>query len=157
MPTNSGNLSFEKDIWNAADKLRGNVDASENKHVILGLIFLKYISDSFEEKYDQLVEEGAGFEEERDEYLANNIFFVPEGSKWAYIAKHSNTQEIGQVIDNAMVEIEKENNRLKRILSKNFFQPALDKRRLGKIIDMVITRQLNSLNVYIGGFINERN
>lgn len=136
MPINTGNLGFEKDIWNAADKLRGNVDASEYKHVILGLIFLKYISDSFEEKYDELLNEGAGFEEEKDEYLAHNIFFVPEKSRWSYIAKHSKNQEIGQVIDNAMVEIEKENNRLKGILPKNFARPELDKRRLGEIVDM---------------------
>lgn len=136
MPINTGNLGFEKDIWNAADKLRGNVDASEYKHVILGLIFLKYISDSFEEKYDQLVEEGAGFQEERDEYVAHNIFFVPENSRWDFIAKQSNNQEIGQVIDNAMLEIEKENNRLKGILPKNFSRPELDKRRLGEIVNM---------------------
>ena len=136
MPINVGNLGFEEKIWSAADKLRGNVDASEYKHVVLGLIFLKYISDSFEERYDELVEEGAGFEEERDEYLAENIFYVPEEARWEYIAKHSKDQEIGQVVDNAMVQIEKENIRLKGILPKNFARPELDKRRLGEIVDL---------------------
>ena len=136
MPINTASIGFEKEIWSAADKLRGNVDASEYKHVVLGLIFLKYISDSFEEKYDSLVEEGSGFEEERDEYVAENIFYVPEKARWSYIAKHSNVQEIGQVIDGAMVEIENENQRLKGILPKNFSRPELDKRRLGEVVDI---------------------
>ncbi|HHX60384.1 MAG TPA: SAM-dependent DNA methyltransferase [Epulopiscium sp.] len=136
MSISAGNLGFEKDIWKAADKLRGNVDASEYKHVVLGLIFLKYISDSFEAKFNELVEEGARFEEERDEYLAENIFFVPEKARWDYIAKHSNDQEIGQIIDQAMVEIEKENIRLKGVLPKNFARPELDKRRLGEVVDL---------------------
>ncbi len=136
MPLNTANLGFEDKIWQAADRLRGNMDASEYKHVVLGLIFLKYISDSFKEKYDELVEEGAGFEEERDEYLAENIFYVPEKARWDYIARHSNDQEIGQIIDKAMVEIEKENIRLKGILPKNFSRPELDKRRLGEVVDL---------------------
>lgn len=136
MPVNSANLGFEKMIWAAADRLRGNMDASEYKHVVLGLIFLKYISDSFEEKHQELVEEGAGFEEERDEYLADNIFYVPEESRWDYIAKHSNQSEIGQVIDRAMAAIENENIRLKGILAKNFARPELDKRRLGETVDI---------------------
>ncbi len=136
MPINTASLGFEKDIWSAADKLRGNMDASEYKHVVLGLIFLKYISDSFESKYEELVEEGAGFEEERDEYLADNIFYVPEKARWDYIAKHANDQEIGQIIDNAMVEIERENIRLKGILPKTFARPELDKRRLGEVVDI---------------------
>ena len=103
MPINTASLGFEKDIWSAADKLRGNMDASEYKHVVLGLIFLKYISDSFELKYNELVGEGAGFVEERDEYYAENIFYVPEKARWDYIAKHANDQEIGQIIDQAML------------------------------------------------------
>lgn len=136
MPLNTADLGFEKKIWKAADKLRGNIDASEYKHVVLGLIFLKYISDSFEEKYQELVEEGAGFEEEKDEYIADNIFYVPEEARWSYIAKHANRPEIGQIIDNAMAAIERENNRLKGILPKNFARPELDKRRLGEIVDV---------------------
>ena len=136
MPINTANLGFESEIWKAADKLRGNIDASEYKHVVLGLIFLKYISESFEERYRELKEEGAGFEDERDEYLGANIFYVPEKARWSYIAKAANTQEIGQVIDNAMVEIEKENPRLRGILPKNFARPELDKRRLGEVVDI---------------------
>lgn len=136
MPINSADLGFEKKIWKAADKLRGNMDASEYKHVVLGLIFLKYISDSFEEKYIELVEEGAGFEEEKDEYLAENIFYVPEEARWSYISKHANQQEIGQIIDNAMVAIERENTRLAGILPKTFARPELDKRRLGEVVDL---------------------
>lgn len=136
MMDNTISLGFEKKIWEAADKLRGNVDASEYKHVVLGLIFLKYISDSFEERYQELLAEGAGFEEEIDEYLAHNIFFVPEQARWSNIAKHANTQEIGQVIDQAMVAIENENRRLKGILPKNFARPELDKRRLGEVVDI---------------------
>lgn len=136
MPINSADLGFEKKIWKAADKLRGNMDASEYKRVVLGLIFLKYISDSFEEKYIDLVEEGAGFEEEKDEYLAENIFYVPEEARWSYISKHANQQEIGQIIDNAMVAIERENTRLAGILPKTFARPELDKRRLGEVVDL---------------------
>src|SRR5699024_4274984 len=136
MPINSADLGFEKKIWKAADKLRGNMDASEYKHVVLGLIFLKYISDSFEEKYIELVEEGAGFEEEKDEYLAENIFYVPEEARWSYISKYANQQEIGQIIDNAMVAIERENSRLAGILPKTFARPELDKRRLGEVVDI---------------------
>lgn len=136
MQINSADLGFEKKIWNAADKLRGNMDASEYKHVVLGLIFLKYISDSFEEKYQELLEEDEGFEEEKDEYLAENIFYVPSKARWSSIAKYSNTPEIGQVIDEAMVEIENENRRLKGILPKNFARPELDKRRLGEVVDI---------------------
>jgi len=92
---NSANLGFEVEIFKAADKLRGNIDAAEYKNIVLGLIFLKYISDSFLERYEELVEEGDGFEEDRDEYLAENIFFVPEEARWDYIAKQAMTPEIG--------------------------------------------------------------
>lgn len=133
---NSADLGFEKEIFKAADKLRGNIDAAEYKNVVLGLIFLKYISDSFEEKYKALLAEGDGFEEDRDEYLAENIFFVPEEARWDYIAKQATTPEIGQVIDKAMIAIEEENDRLKGILPKNFARPELDKRRLGEVVDL---------------------
>src|SRR5699024_2161778 len=106
------------------------------KNVVLGLIFLKYISDSFIERYNELVEEGDGFEEDRDEYLAENIFFVPKEARWDYVASKSMTPEIGQVIDQAMVAIEEENDRLKGILPKNYGRPELDKRRLGEVVDL---------------------
>lgn len=132
----SANLGFEKEVFKAADKLRGNIDAAEYKNIVLGLIFLKYISDSFEERYQVLVEEGDGFEEERDEYTAENIFFVPEKARWGYIAKHATDAGIGQVIDQAMIAIEEENDRLRGILPKNYARPELDKRRLGEIVDL---------------------
>ena len=130
------NLGFEKEIFAAADKLRGNIDAAEYKNVVLGLIFLKYISDSFEEKYKALIEEGDGFEEDRDEYVPENIFFVPKEARWDYVASQAMTPEIGQVIDKAMVAIEEENDRLKGILPKNYARPELDKRRLGEVVDL---------------------
>ena len=139
--TNAGGQStatigFVQQIWKAADILRGNIDASEYKHVILGLIFLKYISDKFDERYLQLINEGEGFEEEIDEYTAERIFFVPPSSRWNVIAKAAHTPEIGQVIDDAMRAIEKENKRLKDVLPKTFARPELDKRRLGDVVDL---------------------
>ena len=134
--TNTSSIGFEKQIWDAACVLRGNMDASEYKSVVLGLIFLKYISDRFEAKYSELVAEGDGFEEDVDEYAAENIFFVPENARWKVIAAAAHTPEIGTVIDNAMRSIEKENKRLKDILPKNFARPELDKRRLGEVVDL---------------------
>ncbi len=133
---NTANIGFEKQIWDAACVLRGNMDASEYKSVVLGLIFLKYISDRFEEKYQQLIEEGDDFEEDVDEYISEGIFFVPESARWSVIAAKAHTPEIGTVIDDAMRAIEKENKRLKDILPKNFARPELDKRRLGEVVDL---------------------
>lgn len=133
---NSAEIGFEKEIWKAADKMRGNIDASEYKSVVLGLIFLKYISDKFEAKYDELVAEGEGMEEDMDEYTCDNIFFVPQNARWGAIATMAHTPEIGQAIDDAMRAIEKENKRLKDILPKNFSRPELDKRRLGEVVDL---------------------
>lgn len=143
MATNTNaNIGFEKQIWDAACVLRGNMDASEYKSVVLGLIFLKYISDRFEAKYNALVEEGDGFEEDKDEYTAENIFFVPENARWKVIAAAAHTPEIGAVIDEAMRSIEKENKRLKDILPKNFARPELDKRRLGEVVDLFTNIQM---------------
>ena len=136
MADNTASIGFEKQIWDAACVLRGNIDASEYKSVVLGLIFLKYISDRFDEKYQQLVEEGDGFEEDVDEYISEGIFFVPETARWSVIASKAHTPEIGTVIDDAMRAIEKENKRLKDILPKNFARPELDKRRLGDVVDL---------------------
>ena len=132
----TADIGFEKQIWNAACVLRGNMDASEYKNVVLGLIFLKYISDRFEAKYQELFEEGDGFEEDIDEYISEGIFFVPVGARWSEIAAKAHTPEIGVVIDDAMRAIEKENKRLKDILPKNFARPELDKRRLGDVVDL---------------------
>ncbi len=142
--TNTADIGFEDKIWKAADKMRGNIDASEYKSVVLGLIFLKYISDKFDAKYRQLVDEGEGFEEDKDEYLSNQnanggydpIFYVPAEARWSVIAEKAHTPEIGVAIDNAMRAIEKENRRLKDILPKNFARPELDKRRLGEVVDL---------------------
>ena len=133
---NTAGIGFEKQIWDAACVLRGNIDASEYKSVVLGLIFLKYISDRFDEKYQQLIEEGDGFEEDIDEYISEGIFFVPENARWSVIASNAHTPEIGTIIDEAMRSIEKENKRLKDILPKNFARPELDKRRLGEVVDL---------------------
>ena len=139
---NTSNIGFEKQIWDAACVLRGNIDASEYKSVVLGLIFLKYISDRFEAKHQELVAEGDGFEEDKDEYTAENIFFVPENARWSAIAAAAHTPEIGTVIDEAMRSIEKENKRLKDILPKNFARPELDKRRLGEVVDLFTNIQM---------------
>ena len=133
---NTAEIGFEEQIWRAADKLRGNVDPSEYKNVILGLIFLKYISDKFDERYAELIEEGEGFEEDRDEYTFKNVFYVPENARWKTIAAAAHTPEIGSVIDNAMRSIESENKKLKDILPKDFSRPELDKRRLGDVVDL---------------------
>ena len=134
--TNTTNIGFEDQIWTAANILRGNMDASEYKNIVLGLIFLKYISDRFESKYLELKEEGEGWEEYKDSYAAENIFFVPPEARWQVISYAAHTAEIGKVIDNAMALIEKENSRLKNILPKGFARPELDKRRLGEVVDL---------------------
>ena len=139
---NTATIGFEKQIWDAACVLRGNMDASEYKNVVLGLIFLKYISDRFDDKYQELVEEGDGFEEDIDEYTSEGIFFVPANARWSEIATKAHTPEIGAVIDDAMRAIEKENKRLKDILPKNFTRPELDKRRLGDVVDLFTNIQM---------------
>ena len=140
--TNATTIGFEKQIWDAACVLRGNIDASEYKSVVLGLIFLKYISDRFEAKYQELVNEGEGFEEDMDEYMAENIFFVPENARWKVISAAAHTPQIGTVIDAAMVSIEQANPKLKGILPKNFARPELDKRRLGEVVDLFTNIQM---------------
>jgi len=129
-------LGFEAQIWDAACKLRGNIDASEYKNVVLGLIFLKYISDSFDIKHEALVREGEGFEEDKDEYASDDIFWVPTDARWSVIAKAAHTSEVGTAIDNAMRLIEQENKKLKGVLPKDFARPELDKRRLGEVVDL---------------------
>lgn len=132
----TANVGFEEHLWTAADKLRGNMDASEYKNVILGLIFLKYVSDKFEEHYQQLVEEGEGDPEDKDEYTSENIFWVPQEARWSKVAAASGTEGIGVAIDQAMRSIEAENQKLKGILPKNFARPELNKKRLGEIVDL---------------------
>jgi len=129
-------LEFENDLWAMADKLRGNIQPSEYKDVVLGLIFLKYISDSFEEKYNELVEDGDGFEEDIDAYVEDNVFFVPQIARWSYIKENAKQSTIGQIIDDAMIAIERENRSLKGVLPKNYARPELNKSKLGEIIDL---------------------
>lgn len=138
---------LEKTLWAAADKLRSNMDAAEYKHIVLGLIFLKYISDSFIDLYSKLSEGQGEFEgadpEDPDEYLAYNIFFVPEKSRWQYLQDRAKQPEIGKLVDEAMDAIEKQNNSLKGILPKLYADPELNKQRLGELIDLIGTIGFN--------------
>ena len=136
MATGTTTVGFEEQLWQAADKLRSNMDAAEYKHVVLGLIFLKYVSDSFTEKYNALKAEGYGDEEDRDEYLADNIFWVPKEARWETIKAHATNPDIGEVIDAAMETIEKENDSLKGVLTKNYSRQELDKTRLGELVTL---------------------
>ena len=151
---NGATLGFEATLFQSADKLRNNLDAAEYKHVVLGLIFLKYISDTFEEKYNLLLTESADpqseyyikeetvryqLAEDRDEYLAENIFYVPEKARWTYLQARAKQPEIGTLVDNAMIAIEAENLRLKGVLPKIYARPGLDKQRLGELIDLIGT------------------
>jgi type I restriction enzyme M protein len=133
---NSSELGFESKLWQMADKLRNNMDAAEYKHVVLGLLFLKYISDSFEAKYEELQQDEWADPEDRDEYDAENIFWVPKIARWSYIKANAKKPEIGQIIDEAMGAIEKENDSLKGVLPKNYARPELDKQKLGEIVDL---------------------
>lgn len=132
---NTAAIGFEEQIWKAADILRGNIDAAEYKHVVLGLIFLKYISDKFDERYQELLEDDDDIED-KDAYSEVNVFFVPPEARWQKIAEASHKEEIGMVIDAAMRAIEKENKTLKDVLPKNFARSELDKRRLGDVVDL---------------------
>ncbi len=133
------NLGFEDKLWAAADKLRGNMDAAEYKHVVLGLIFLKYISDAFMEKFAALQAEKDADPEDKDEYLADNIFWVPPEARWPYLQKNAKRPEIGTLVDDALTAIERDNKVLKGVLPKDYARPALDKARLGEIIDLIAT------------------
>lgn len=139
-------IGFEEQLWASADKLRNNMDASEYKHVVLGLIFLKYVSDTFMEKWEELNEDDPDFAEDRDEYLAEGIFWVPENARWNYIAEKAKLPEIGSIIDIALDSIEKENDSLRGVLPKNYSRPELDKRILGEIVDLFT-------NINVGGTI----
>jgi type I restriction enzyme M protein len=145
-PDTSANLGFEAKLWQAADKLRNNMDAAEYKHVVLGLIFLKYISDTFDEHHDKLVAgkgEYAGADpEDKDEYLAANVFWVPKEARWAYLQANAKLPRIGKDVDDAMVAIERDNPRLKGALNKNYGRADLDKHRLGELIDLIGSIQL---------------
>jgi type I restriction enzyme M protein len=151
---NGANLGFEETLWQAADKMRGHMDSAEYKHVVLGLIFLKYISDAFEERRSQLEEETADPSselyaidpedsiqvlEDRDEYVSENVFWVPIEARWSYLQANAKQPNIGKLIDDAMVAIEKDNSPLKGVLPKDYARPTLDKQRLGELIDLIGT------------------
>ena len=152
--TNGATLGFEAKMWQAADKLRNNMDAAEYKHVVLGLIFLKYISDAFEERRSELdrqtsdpqsewyVKEPAiRYEvlEDKDEYLSENVFWVPREARWEHLQGSAKQPEIGQLVDDAMTTIESANPTLKGVLPKNYARPDLDKRSLGELVDLIST------------------
>lgn len=136
---NGANLGFEQKLWTAADKMRGHMDPGEYKHVALGLIFLKYISDAFEEHRAKLLKEKGADPEDRDEYTAANIFWVPKMARWTHLQNNARQPTIGKIIDDAMVSIEKENSTLRGVLPKDYARPQLDKHRLGELIDLIGT------------------
>jgi type I restriction enzyme M protein len=139
--SNGANLGFEEKMWKAADKLRNNMDAAEYKHVVLGLIFLKYISDVFIETHNELKNdpEKLSDPEDIDEYRARNVFWVPREARWNELQKNAKQPNIGIIVDDAMDAIERDNTSLKGVLPKNYARPALDKQRLGELIDLVGT------------------
>ncbi|MEN6547456.1 MAG: class I SAM-dependent DNA methyltransferase [Armatimonadia bacterium] len=139
---NGGPLDFKEKLWEAADKLRGHMDPGEYKHVVLGLIFLKYISDAFQELHDKLSATAATEHtdpEDRDEYLAENVFWVPQKARWAELQAKAKTPEIGRLLDDAMLAIEKDNQSLRGVLPKIYASPDLNKERLGEVLDLIGT------------------
>lgn len=152
--SSGANLGFEEKLWQAADRLRGHMDPSEYKHVVLGLIFLKYISDAFEERYQQLSQwttdpssdyyikepkERYQVLEDRDEYKSENVFWVPKEARWSHLQANAKQPTIGKLIDDAMVAIERDNASLKGVLPKDYARPTLDKQRVGELIDLIGT------------------
>ncbi|MGY0276928.1 type I restriction-modification system subunit M, partial [Limosilactobacillus fermentum] len=138
MATKSKELSIEDKLWKTADALRGSMDASEYRNVVLGLIFLKYVSDSFETRHEELLKSDYPEDaEDPDMYLSENIFWVPKRARWELIQQSAKTPQIGEIIDNAMDAIEKNNDSLRGVLSKNYASPDLDKSRLGEVVDLI--------------------
>ena len=145
MTTTQPATGYETQLWQMADALRGSMDAAEYKHVVLGLIFLKYISDAFEERYAELIDEwDEETAEDRDEYIAENIFWVPPEARWSKLQAQAHQSTIGRAVDDAMVAIERDNEALRDVLPKDYARPNLDKTRLGRVVDMVS-------NIKIGG------
>lgn len=140
---NGGALGFEAELFKTADKLRGNMEPSDYKHVALGLIFLKYISDAFEARHAALLAEDADAAEDKDEYLADNVFWVPKEARWSHLQANAKQSSIGTLIDDAMRAIEKDNESLKGVLPKDYARPALNKVMLGELIDLISGIALN--------------
>ncbi|PTM60087.1 type I restriction-modification system subunit M [Phreatobacter oligotrophus] len=132
-----GDLGIEAELFKAADKLRGNMEPSDYKHVVLGLIFLKHISDSFEARRAELLAEYPDSVEDRDEYLAENVFWVPQPARWSHLQANAKQPGIGKLIDEAMLAIEKDNESLKGVLPKDYARPALNAVMLGELIDLI--------------------
>ncbi|MBU0477471.1 type I restriction-modification system subunit M, partial [bacterium] len=139
MSNNGANLGFEQKLWSAADKLRSNMDAAEYKHVVLGLIFLKYISDAFKEVYEKLKKDKDSDPEDVDEYVSRRVFWVPKEARWEHLQANAKKPEIGKFLDEAMDIIERDNPTLKGVLPKNYARPGLNKQRLGELIDLTGT------------------
>jgi type I restriction enzyme M protein len=135
--SNGGNLGFEAELFKAADKLRGNMEPSDYKHVALGLIFLKHISDSFEAKRAELLADYPDGAEDPDEYSAENVFWVPKEARWSRLQANAKQPSIGKLIDEAMIAIEKRNETLKGVLPKGYARPALNAVMLGELIDLI--------------------
>ena len=136
MAKNNVNIGFEKQIWEAACVLWGHIPPADYRKVIVGLIFLRYISSAFDRRYQELLAEGYGDENDKDAYLEENIFFVPEVARWATISNYAHSPEIGTVLDEAMLAIEKDNPVLKNVLPKVYGNPDLDKSVLGDVVDL---------------------
>ncbi|ABY35027.1 MAG: DNA methyltransferase [Chloroflexus sp.] len=135
--TTGANLGFEPQLWQTANALRGSMDAAEYKHVVLGLIFLKYISDAFEEHRERLQNIPNADPEDPDEYRADNVFWVPPDARWVELRNNARQPNIGELIDQAMIAVERDNPSLKGVLPKDYARPALDQQRLGQLIDLV--------------------
>ena len=138
--------NFEQKLFKSADKLRKNIDAAEYKYVVLGLIFIKYISETFNELYYKLESDEYSDPEDRDEYLAENIFFVPTNARWSHLHNNAKLSSIGEIIDEAMESIEKENKELKNVLPKVYGKENLDKTSLGELIDLISNTELQAEN-----------
>lgn len=135
--TSSAKIGFEEKLWQTADKMRNNMDPSEYKHVILGLIFLKYISDSFEELHEKFLKDPQSDPEDKDYYMAENVFWVPQVARWNYLKDNAKKPEVGKLVDDAMISIEKDNPKLRGVLQKDYSRTTLDKTRLGEVIDLL--------------------
>lgn len=149
MAKTNANLGFEKELWASADKLRGHISASDYRKVAIGLIFLKYVSDAFEYRYQEILNEAdyyEGDEEDRDAYIEKNVFFVPKIARWEKVAENAHKPEIGIVLDDAMRAIEKENKKLKNVLPIIYASPDLDKRVLGEVVDIFTNINMHDEN-----------
>ena len=144
--SSKNNPSFEQQLFKAADKLRKNIDAAEYKYVVLGLVFIKYISETFNELYEKLEADAYSDPEDRDEYLAENVFFVPQVARWSHIHNSAKLPSVGEIIDEAMEAIEKENKELKNVLPKVYGKANLDKASLGQLIDLISNTELQAEN-----------